>query len=150
MNTPDKRPISFYALLILLFFQSASGLFGGCALILDPTGNFLQLPTTLLEGTPFQDFLIPGIILFTFLGVLPLIVFFGSWQRKPWAWLGAVLISIALIIWIGVQIAMIGYASEPPLQLIYGLMGILLLTLTQLPRVRASLQSKSKHYETNS
>ncbi len=150
MNTPDKRPISFYGLLTLLFFQAASGLYGGAALIWDPTGDVLALPTTLLEGTPFHNFLIPGIILFTFLGVLPLIVFFGSWQRKPWAWLGAVLISIALIIWIGVQIAMIGYASEPPLQLIYGLMGILLLILTQLPRVRASLQSKSKHYETNS
>lgn len=149
MNTPDKRPISFYVLLTLLFFQSASGLYGGAALILDPTGNFLQLPTTLLEGTPFQDFLIPGIILFTVLGVFPLIVFVGSWQQKIWAWPGAMLVSIALIIWIGVQIAMIGYESEPPLQLIYGLVGGALLILTQLPAVRTLLQSKSIHHETN-
>lgn len=148
MNTPDKPPISFYALLTLLFFQSASGLYGGAALILNPTGNLLQMPTTLLEGSPFQDFLLPGIILFTFLGVFPLIVFAGLWRRKPWAWLGAVLVSMALIIWIGVQIAMIGYAPEPPLQLIYGLVGIVLLILTQLPAVRKSLQSKPTHHET--
>ncbi|WP_142715844.1 hypothetical protein [Fodinibius sediminis] len=146
---PDKRPISFYALLTLLFFQSASGLYGGGALILDTTGNFLQLPTALLEGTPFQDFLIPGIILFTVLGIFPLIVFVGLWRRKMWAWLGAVMVSIALIIWIGVEIAMIGYASEPPLQLIYGLVGIALLILTQLPAVRKILQSKPIHHETN-
>ncbi|SMO89944.1 hypothetical protein SAMN06265218_12131 [Fodinibius sediminis] len=149
MNMPDKRPISFYALLTLLFFQSASGLYGGGALILDTTGNFLQLPTALLEGTPFQDFLIPGIILFTVLGIFPLIVFVGLWRRKMWAWLGAVMVSIALIIWIGVEIAMIGYASEPPLQLIYGLVGIALLILTQLPAVRKILQSKPIHHETN-
>lgn len=142
MNTLDKRPIIFYVLLILLFFQSASGLYGGAALISDPTGHVLSLPTTLLEGTPFQNFLIPGIILFTVLGIVPLIVFVGSWQQKMWAWPGAMLVSIALIIWIGVQIAMIGYESEPPLQLIYGIVGIALLILTQLPGIRTSLYSK--------
>ncbi|WP_441000128.1 hypothetical protein [Fodinibius sp. SL11] len=149
MNTPEKRPISFYALLTLLFFQAASGLYGGTALIMDPTGNLLQMPTALLEGTSFQDFLIPGIILFSILGIFPLIVLIGSWQRKPWAWPGAVLVSIALIIWIAVQITMIGYAPEPPLQLVYGLVGIVLLILTQLPAVRKILQSKPIHHETN-
>ncbi|MGM0588078.1 MAG: hypothetical protein ACQETE_06685 [Bacteroidota bacterium] len=141
MITPDQRPISFYALLILLFFQSASGLYGGGALIGDPTGDALQLPTSLLAGTPFPDFLIPGLILFSVLGIFPLIVCIGSWQRRTWAWPGAVLVSIALIIWIGVEIAMIGYASEPPLQLIYGLVGIALLILTLLPSVRSSMNS---------
>lgn len=149
MNTPDKRPISFYALLALLFFQSASGLYGGTALLMDPTGNLLQIPTTLLESSPFQDFLIPGIILFSILGIFPMIVFVGSWQRKMWARPGAILVSMALIIWIGVQIAMIGYEPEPPLQLVYGLVGVALLILTQLPAVRKILKSKPIHHETN-
>ncbi|SHF22849.1 hypothetical protein SAMN05443144_106169 [Fodinibius roseus] len=149
MNTPDKRPISFYALLTLLFFQSASGLYGGTALLMDPTGNLLQIPMALLESSPFQDFLIPGIILFSILGIFPMIVFVGSWQRKMWARPGAILVSMALIIWIGVQIAMIGYEPEPPLQLVYGLVGVALLILTQLSAVRKILKSKPIHNETN-
>ncbi len=149
MNMPDKRPISFYALLTLLFFQSVSGLYGGGALIMDPTGNLLQMPTALLQGTPFQDFLIPGGILFIVLGIFPLIIFVGSWQRRIWAWSGAILVSIALIIWIGVEVAMIGYVSDPPLQLIYGLVGLALLILTQLPTVREILQAKPIPHEAN-
>lgn len=34
-------------------------------------------------------------------------------QRKASAWKGAVLVSLALIIWIGVEITMIGYHFEP-------------------------------------
>lgn len=149
MNTPEKRPVSFYILLILLFFQSASGFYGGGALIMDPTGNLLQMPMALLESSPFPDFLIPGIILFSILGIFPLIVFVGLWRRKRWSWMGAVLVSAALIIWISVEIAMIGYVSEPPLQLIYGLVGIALLGLTQLPAVRKFIQVKPLRHETN-
>jgi membrane protein implicated in regulation of membrane protease activity len=61
------------------------------------------------------------------------------WQRRAWAWAGALGISGALIIWIGVEIAMVGYHADPPLQLIYGSLGVVLLILTLWPSVRRSL-----------
>lgn len=131
-----KNDKSFYLLMGLIFFQGISGLFGGGALVLDPSGEVLQMPLSLLEGSPFNTYLVPGVILLLVLGVFPLIVFYGLWKRKTWSWTGAFLVSIALIIWIGVEIAMVGYHSEPPLQLIYGGIGITLLVLIQLSSVR--------------
>lgn len=147
MNLSKSRSISFYILTFLIFFQAVSGLFGGGALVLDPTGSTLKMPLSLLDGSPFSDYLIPGMILFVVLGVFPAVVFYCLVRGEKWSWLGAVIVSVALIVWIGTEIAMVGYHSEPPLQLIYGLVGIALLVLTQLPVVRKELQLKSKHHE---
>ncbi|MEL7833476.1 hypothetical protein [Fodinibius sp. Rm-B-1B1-1] len=136
MSTFKSKPVSYYLLLAFLVFQGISGLFGGGALIWNPTGSALQMPISLLEGSLFSDYLIPGIILFTILGIFPLIVCLGLWQRKLWGWWGALLVSMALIIWIGVEIAMVGYHSDPPLQLIYGLLAIGLFIIVQLPAIR--------------
>jgi len=54
----------------------------------------------------------------------------------PWSWPAALLPGIALLIWIGVEILVIGYQPQPPLQLIYGLVGLLILAVALLPAVR--------------
>lgn len=132
----QSRPITFYMLLASLLFQGVSGLFGGAALILDPDGGILQLPVEMLQGSPFHDFLIPGIILFGVLGIFPLIVSLGFRKNRYLSWLLSLLVGVALLVWIGVEILIIGYHSQPPLQLIYGLLGILIVFLTLLPGLR--------------
>ncbi|MEJ2052174.1 MAG: hypothetical protein P8Y60_20470 [Calditrichota bacterium] len=111
MNDRKTRPYPVYLLLILLAFQALS--------------------------SPFNDFLIPGIILFLILGIFPLIVFYLVRKNGPLAWQGSLLVGIALLIWIGVEVAMIGYQSQPPLQLIYGTVGLLILIFTVLPSVKS-------------
>ena len=132
MNSPKSRSKSQYVLLGLLLFQGISGLFGGLALVWDSTGGILQMPVSMLEGSPFNTYFIPGLILLFILGVFPLVVCYGLWKRKAWSLSGSFLVSIALLIWIGVEIVMVGYHSEPPLQLIYGLTGMALLILSQM------------------
>jgi len=131
-----QKSYSLYFLMILMLFQGLSGLFGGIALVIDPSGELLQMPLSMLAGSPFNTFLIPGIILLIILGIFPMVIFYGLWKRTNWAWSGALMVSAALIIWIGVEIWMIGYHSEPPLQLIYGLLGLILLVLVMLSSVR--------------
>jgi len=131
-----QKSYSLYFLMILMLFQGLSGLFGGIALVIDPSGELLQMPLSMLAGSPFNTFLIPGIILLIILGIFPMVIFYGLWKRTNWAWSGALMVSVALIIWIGVEIWMIGYHSEPPLQLIYGLLGLILLSLVTLSSVR--------------
>jgi len=131
-----QKSYSLYSLMILMLFQGLSGLFGGIALVIDPSGELLQMPLSMLAGSPFNTFLIPGIILLIILGIFPMVIFYGLWKRTNWAWSGALMVSAALIIWIGVEIWMVGYHSEPPLQLIYGLLGLILLVLVMLSSVR--------------
>lgn len=136
MNNNRSRPISVNILLVFMTFQSLSGLFGGVMLILDPSGNSLNLPLSLLNNSPFINYLIPGLILFFILGVIPFAVLNGLWKKKSWSWYGSLFVSLALIIWIAVEVLMIGYQAEPPLQLIYGLAGILILIFTLMSSVK--------------
>ena len=132
----SKKPKLVIVLIISVFFQALSGLGGGVFLIADPTGETLNLPLSFLSNSPFSDYLNPGIILFTVLGVCPLIVTAGLWKRKYWGWLGSLLLGVALLIWIIVEIIIIGYQPNPPLQLIYGILGVVILLMTSLSRVK--------------
>jgi FtsH-binding integral membrane protein len=133
MNEKTSRPIGVIILLILILFQALSGIGGGIGLVFDPSGESIGIPIDWLAGSPFSDYLIPGLILLFILGVFPLIVFYGLLKKMRYSWPGSLLIASALIIWIGVEILIIGYQAEPPLQLIYGVLGLILLILALLP-----------------
>ena len=60
----------------LLFFLGISALFGSYHLIIDPTGKSLQMPLGLLNPTPFDTYLIPGILLFLTNGIPALLIGF--------------------------------------------------------------------------
>ena len=136
MNKNTSRPASGLLLVILIFFQGVSGIAGGIGLILDPSGESLAIPVSWLDGSPFGSYLIPGLVLFFVLGIFPLVVSYGLMKKLRHSWFASLLIAFALIIWIGVEILIIGYQAKPPLQLIYGSLGIILLLLSFLPSVR--------------
>jgi uncharacterized BrkB/YihY/UPF0761 family membrane protein len=112
-----------------LLVQGISGIIGGMGLVGDPSGHSMQIPSHWLQGSPFDDYLIPGLVLLFGLGVVPLIVMIGLWRRRFWARPAALGVGAALVVWIGVQILMIGYHAWPPLQLIYGTLGIVIALL---------------------
>jgi hypothetical protein len=93
-------------LLILQFVIAAGALFGGIACIIDPTEP-LGAPVSMLAGSIFSSFLIPGIILATVLGIGNL---FGAIAvaKRFWAQ-GAIIgvLGLAMIIWIVVQVIVI-------------------------------------------
>jgi hypothetical protein len=139
MSSLSGRPVALSLLVLGLLFQGLSGLYGGGALFWDPTGGHLHMPLSLLEGSPFATYRIPGFLLLTGLGIGPVVVAVGLWLRQAWAWYGAVAVSGALLVWIGVQIGMVGYHTDPPLQLMYGALGGVLLLLSLRPSVRCPL-----------
>jgi hypothetical protein len=136
MAKTDSRPLGVTMLFVLIAFQGLSGILGGAFLVLDPSGDLLQMPVSMLANSPFRDFFIPGLILLIVLGISPLAVLYGLWKKDHWAWFGSLLVGIALMIWIGVQIHMIGYYSKVPIQLVYGLIGFFIVIFTLLISVR--------------
>jgi hypothetical protein len=110
-------------LLFLLLFLGMSALVGGSGLVADPSGAAIGLPPDLLRGSPFGDYLVPGLVLLIVLGAGPLLAAYGVWTRRRWARLVSFLLGLALILWIGVQIRVIGLQIRPPLQPLYGFIG---------------------------
>lgn len=130
MTASAKRPsVPYYLLIVAVLFQGLSGVGGGVALIADPTGALIGMPVGMLARSPFDDFFLPGLILLLVLGVVPICVSWGLWRRRPWAWHGSVFVGASLVVWIAVQVAMVGYRGDPPLQAIYGGLGVAILAL---------------------
>jgi hypothetical protein len=92
-------------------FNGLSGLLGGFGLINDPTGNNLQMKTEWLQKTPFQDFLIPGIVLFLLVGLANVIGAWITFSKKNKRGLIGLTLGIILMGWIVSQVAWIGYKS---------------------------------------
>jgi hypothetical protein len=136
-----------YLLYASMLFMAISGIFGGVSLLIDPSGNILQLSISLLENTLFKNYLVPGIILLLFLGLLPSFVFYGLiskrknrianrlnlYRKRHWAWTFSVYIGIIQIIWIDVQVMLIGGGYT--IQTVYALLGVLILIITLTPEI---------------
>jgi hypothetical protein len=115
--------------LVLEVVLSIGALGGGLVLIVAPRGEIMPLPLSALAGSPFETYLGPGLILFTVLGLGPLIAARLVWIRHPLAPVAAFVVGAALLIWVGVEIAIIGYSNEPPLQAIYLALGAVITTV---------------------
>jgi len=123
--TINKKFIRITAL-VLLFFNGISAIFGGLGLIIDPSGELMQMPLEFLQYSPFPDFLIPGIILFTFNGLLSFIIAVLTILKvKIYPWL-IIFEGCVLAIWLTVQIIFIK-VFYPPLHIPYYLTGIFLI-----------------------
>ena len=84
----------------------------------------MPLPLSALAGSPFETYLGPGLIFFTVLGLGPLVAARLAWERHPLAPIAAFVVGVALLVWVAVEIAIIGYSNEPPLQAIYLVLGV--------------------------
>jgi len=123
--TQPRQQRSRYALglLVLEVVLSLGALGGGLVLIMAPRGEIMPLPLSALAGSPFDTYLGPGLILFSVLGLGPLVAARLAWLRHPFAPVAALVVGVALLIWVAVEIAIIGYSNQPPLQAIYLTLG---------------------------
>jgi hypothetical protein len=147
---PHTPPLSRFAKvsIALEVLLGIGAIGGGLVLIVAPRGEIMPLPLSALAGSPFDTYLGPGLILFTVLGLGPLVGAWLAWGRHPLAPLAAFIVGVALLIWVAVEIAIIGYSNEPPLQAIYLVVGAAItvvalgwLAESGLPRQRRSAES---------
>ncbi|MGD8602835.1 MAG: hypothetical protein PVF19_15890, partial [Gemmatimonadota bacterium] len=136
------RPKALHFLAGALTFQGASGVGGGLVLSLDPSGESVGIPLEWLQGSPFPDYMVPGVILLVLLGIGPLVVAYGVWTGQVWSWSASVFVAFSLLTWLGVEIVVIGYHPEPPLQMVYGIVALSILVGAYFPSVRGYLRSR--------
>jgi hypothetical protein len=148
-----KRPGALWVLICVLVFQGISATPPGLLLILDPTGGLMHMPLSMLRRSIFGDFLVPGLILCVVLGLGAFLVaaglyFLPTWpwverfnpcERMHWSWTAAVGFGAALMIWIMVQVFMIGGGSW--LQPLYFAAGLAILLASLVPSVRRHMAS---------
>ncbi len=105
-----------------LVFLAFGGVYGGIAMLADPSGGSLGMDTV-LPSLPVSDYVLPGLFLLTAMGVLPLVLAYGLWagRRAPatvrlgrfgtwhWAWLGSVALGVVLVAWLLTQGLLIGF-----------------------------------------
>ncbi|MFH1214419.1 MAG: hypothetical protein V1681_10040 [Candidatus Neomarinimicrobiota bacterium] len=149
----SNRPFSLYLLVILMIFQSVGAIGGGLALVIRPSGTLIQMPLSMLEHSPFPNFLIPGLFLLIVLGLLPACECYAL-LKKPacqfctrlnpekevhWAWSLSFFIGIVLILWIDLEVMFL--RSVALLHLIYALLGVAIVVVTVWPSTRRYFKS---------
>lgn len=101
-------------LLIVLAFVAVTAFLGGAALAIGalvPTlASTLTPPTDYLAGTPFDGYLVPGLILGIIVSGTHLVAFILELRRHRWADLGAAVAGFAVLIWIFVQMVFIPFS----------------------------------------
>ena len=116
--------------------------------IISPDGVLMGMPLSVLNHSPFRNFLVPGIILFVVLGVAPgtLIValvkkpasnwaeLFNFYPDMHWSWTYSIYVAFALIIWIQVQ--MVFLQAVHWLHTFYLFYAVAILFVALLPDVR--------------
>jgi hypothetical protein len=141
-----KPPFETYVLVIMLIILSIGAIYGGLSLINDPSGDNLQLNLEEYQKYPFKESIIPGTFLFLVFGLFPLSLIyplfskpkmpwantFNIYRRHHWAWSYSLCVGVLLIIWIDVQIWMLGYISF--LQIFYSLYGLAIILMSLTPR----------------
>ena len=90
-------------------FNGLSGLLGGFMLINDPTGGSLNMKLEWLQQTPFQNFLIPGIVLLLLVGIANAIGVWITCTKKKKRTQFGITFGVILMGWIISQVAWIGY-----------------------------------------
>jgi hypothetical protein len=143
-----KTKPALYTLIILLALLSLGALFGGGTLIISPSGELLRMPISNLGTAPFKDFFVPGLILFSDLGLMPGILIYAL-IKKPkcsfcehlnffkdmhWAWSFCIYVSFALIIWI--QVEMFYLQTVMWVHTFYMIYALVLIFLAILPNIR--------------
>ena len=144
-----KTKIARNIFLILLGFLAIGAIGGGVVLIISPTGELIGIPLSEFKNIPFNSYLIPGIILFSVLGLIPLLLIIAL-LKKPdsklaeqinvfkdmhWSWTYSIYIAFTLIGWVHIELIFLQSAVHW-LHTFYMFYAILIIIVALLPQMR--------------
>ncbi len=126
------------SLFTLHVFVGIGAIFGGLAAILNPEQP-LGASVEMLKNSPFKNFLIPGIILFTIIGLGNICAAMGICFKSKFQGYSSSVVSLALAIWIIVQCLII--SSIHFLHIIFFIIGLIKIILSTIVLFKQNLFS---------
>ncbi len=110
-TSPRRRTTSMMLLLCVEGFSSFSGLYGGIALIADPSGALLGLHPSILSSLPFSihNFFLPGLWIFFVYGIGFALVTYLLWSGgKPYVWSLSLVLCFVWLGWLTFEVIFLG------------------------------------------
>jgi hypothetical protein len=106
---------------------AAGAIPAGVGFVLRPDGSLVGMPLTVLAGSPFEDFRVPGLVLALVVGGSALAAAILVATRARRGAEAALLAGSIVVGWIAVQLGLIGYVS--PLQPLVAALGLAMIKL---------------------
>jgi hypothetical protein len=106
-------------LIVSLWFGALSAVAGG---VLGIFANGAGVPLAYLQHTPFESYLVPGLLLGVVIGGTQLAAAVLLHRRHPYGLTAAAVAGFGMIVWIFVELAVISEFS--PLQVVYLALGM--------------------------
>lgn len=133
----SPRPLTVRLYVLCAASLAISAFYGGAVLMLERANDPLGMPLEWLDDTPFRDYFVPGLTLFSVFGVGSVVVVVGLLRQRAWAGVAAVGLGLAQLVWIAVEVFYLRMVQ--PLHLVYGGLGAALVVLARRPSVREYL-----------
>ena len=122
MNSGFKSRFISYSLGILQAFIGVTAAAGGFGLISDPSGAKMAVSMEWLNGSPFVDYFIPGLVLLAVIGAGNVLASVTSFVRNKFAAHLAIALGLFLALYMAVEVLFIGLRNlSQPLYFILGL-----------------------------
>ncbi len=93
--------------IILLFLTGLNALAAGYSFIVEPDGKGIGIDISYLQHSPFDNFLIPGIVLFFAIGVLSIVAAVISLKKISKYYIAIISEGSILFGWIVIQVIML-------------------------------------------
>jgi hypothetical protein len=92
-------------------------------------------------GMSFDDYLVPGLVLFVVSGAFPLLVIVACAMNQPWAKWGHVAVGVVLTAWMAGQMVLVG--ADTVIQFLYLGLGVVILALGLMLRPKTDAKPPS-------
>jgi hypothetical protein len=120
------------ALTIVDWFVALTAAAGGFALV--SGAEAMRFPPDMLRGTPFSDYLVPGLILAVVVGGSATAAGALTWLRPAAGARASVAAGLVLMGWIAGEVVLLGASARSWLEPFYFALGLSMLTLGLLTR----------------
>lgn len=110
-KTIMKKQQLHIALGVIQAFVALGAIPAGFSMIVQPDGTGLGMTTKFLQDSPFSNFFIPGLYLFTVNGLANLTVSILTFRKNKYSGKLGLMLGLLLVGWIVIQVWSTGYIS---------------------------------------